>query len=192
MLHLITPAIIAALCLALEYKTAVYILAGVTAAMAAGEAVRLAVPAINRRFIARLGPFMKPVEERTPTAATYLLLASLAVLLLFGSTIAALAVLFLGLGDPAAGVIGSRYGRLRMPSIGGRGGGKSAEGALAFFAAALAGAAALWAGGLYSVFWPGAAGAAVAALVEILPVPLEDNLTVPLASAAVMWALWVV
>ena len=161
------------------------------AALAAAEAVRLIVPAVNVRLIAALGPFLKPREKRSPTAATWLALTSFVALFLFGREIAALALLYTALGDPAAGVIGSRYGRLRVRGFGRRLGGKSVEGTLAFLAAAMAVAVGVWVAGVYGTLWPALAGAAiVAALVEFLPVPVEDNVTVPLASAAVMWLLW--
>ena len=175
LLHLTASVIIAALVLGLEYRTAVYIVGSVAAAMAVTEAIRLAVPAVNERYIHWLGLFMKPRESRAPTAATYHALASLTVLLLFGSPIAALAVLFMGIGDPAAGVVGTRYGRLRVRVFGWRVGGKSVEGTAAFFAVAAAAAAVLWAAGVYGTLWPALAGAAVAALVEFLPIPVEDT-----------------
>ncbi|MDE2900973.1 MAG: hypothetical protein OXN15_08140, partial [Chloroflexota bacterium] len=128
LLHLTASVVIAALVLGLEYRTAVYIIGSVTAAMAVTEAIRLAAPAVNDRYIHWLGPFMKPRERRAPTAATYHALGSLTVLLVFGSPIAALAVLFMGIGDPAAGVVGTRYGRLRVRVPGRRTGAKSVEG----------------------------------------------------------------
>ena len=190
-LHLCAALAIPIVALSFGYKPAVYFAAVAAATLAAVEAVRLIVPAVNVRILALLGAFFKPREKRSPTAATYLALASLAVLFLFGREIAALALLFTALGDPAAGIIGTRYGRLRIRVLGRRLSGKSVEGTMAFFAAAAAVALGLWAAGVYGTFWPALAGAAIAALVEFLPIPVEDNVTVPLASAAVMWLLWV-
>ena len=189
--HLCAALAIPVVALAFGYKPAVYFAAVAAATLAAGEAVRLIVPAVNVRILALLGAFFKPREKRSPTAATYLALASLLVLFLFGREIAALALLFTALGDPAAGIVGTRYGRLRIRVLGRRLGGKSVEGTLAFFAAGTAVALGLWAAGVYGTLWPALAGAAGAALVEFLPIPVEDNVTVPLASAAVMWLLWV-
>ena len=188
--HLTAAMAIPMVALSLGYSPAVYLAAVAAASLATAESLRLAVPAVNVRLIALLGPFLKPREKRSPTAATYLALASLAVLVLFGRDIAALALLFTALGDPAAGVIGERYGRLRVRILGRRLGDKSVEGTLAFLAVTLAAAAVLWTAGVYTVFWPALVGAAVAALVEFLPVPVEDNVTVPLASGVVMWLLW--
>ncbi len=188
--HLCAAMVIPITALAFGYKPAVYFAAVAAGTFAAAEAVRLAVPAVNVRVIAVLRALLKPREKRAPTAATYLALASLAVLFLFGREVSVLALLYTALGDPAAGIVGARYGRLRVRMFGRRVGGKSVEGTLAFLTAASAAVAVLWAAGVYGTLWPALAGAAVAALVEFLPIPVEDNVTVPLASAAVMWLLW--
>ena len=128
------------------------------------------------------------------TAATYLAASSLATLALFQAPVAALALLFLAAGDPAAGLVGSRYARhrlsLRVPW--GRQGRqpRSLEGALAFLVVAMAIAALLRGLGVYGAFWPAALGALIAALVELAPIPVEDNVSVPLVSAAVMTLAW--
>lgn len=189
--HLCAALVIPVVAIGLGYKAAVYTAAIAAAVLASVEALRLAVPAVNVRAVAWLGPLLKPREKRTPTAATYLALASLAVLLLFGIPVATLALAYTALGDPAAGIVGTRYGRLRVRAFGRRLGGKSVEGTLAFLGVSTAAATGLWAAGVYGTLWPALVGAAAAALVEFLPVPLEDNVTVPLASAAVMWLLWV-
>lgn len=189
--HLTAAMAIPVAALLLGYRPAVYLAAAAAASLAAAEALRLAVPAVNVRLIALLGPFLKPREKRSPTAATYLSLASLAVLVLFGRDIAALALLFTALGDPAAGIVGTRYGRLRVRVLGRRLGAKSLEGTMAFFGTSAAVAVGLWAAGVYGTLWPALAGAAVTALVEFLPIPVDDNVTVPLASGLVMWLLWV-
>ena len=54
--------------------------------------------------------------------------------------------------------------------------------------------AVLWASGAFDVFWPAAVGALVAAVVEVIRVPVDDNVSVPLVSGGLMAALlrWVV
>ncbi len=189
--HLAAALLVPAAALILGYKPAFYLAAVGAAALAAVECVRLLVPAVNRRVVLWVGPLMKPRERRSPTAASHLAIASLLVLFLFGTPIATLALVFVALGDPVAGIVGTRYGRLRVRLVGSRPGSKSVEGTLAFFAVSLAAAAVLWAAGAHDMLWIAAVGAATAALVEFTPIPLEDNFTVPLASAFVMWLLWV-
>ena len=108
--------------------------------------------------------------------------ASLIVFLFFDKEIAILALMYIAVGDPLAGVVGKRYGRAKVGS-------KSVEGTLAFAVGAGAAGCALIAGGLDVPYWVALGGAGVGALVELLPSPVDDNLTVPPVSGAVMWAL---
>ena len=50
--------------------------------------------------------------------------------------------------------------------------------------------AVLWAAGAFEVFWPAAVGALVAAVVELVRLPVDDNVSVPLAGGGVMTVLW--
>ena len=65
------------------------------------------------------------------------------------------------------------------------------EGAIAFLAASLSITTLLWTKDIYFTLRPAAIGAVVAVIVEFLPISLEDNVTVPIASALIMWILWV-
>ena len=161
--------------------------------MVAAEIARRHSPRINRLFVGAFGRMMRPAEEQGRiTGATYLVCASLAVLLLYPPSVAALALLFHAWGDPAAAIVGSRFGRVRLPHLGpGPRQGKTLEGSMAFFAVALLVSAVLWASGAFGVFWPAALGALVAAVLELLRLPVDDNVTVPLGSGALMAVLWV-
>ena len=105
-----------------------------------------------------------------------------AVTLPVGPAAAGLAMLMVG--DGAAAVVGRRVGRHKWP-----GSPKSVEGTVAMALAAFL-------VGLAVVAWPGAGvtvaacalGAAVAAGVEALPIPINDNFRVPLLAGAAMWA----
>jgi len=146
------------------------------------EAARRWSPAVNRLLLRWLGFFFKESERRTVTAATILAFATFLAFLVFPKHIAALSLLLLAVGDPAASVIGRLWGRLRF-------GGKSVEGTLAFFATASLVALVFWAAGGYSPLWAGALAAAAAALAEAVsgrPLWIDDNLTVPLVSGAVL------
>jgi glycerol-3-phosphate acyltransferase PlsY len=97
----------------------------------------------------------------------------------FSPAAASAAVCFLAFGDVAATTIGQRFGKTKI-------GNKSLEGTVAFVLAALFG------GYLLSFAEPGISlgimilGALVAAGVELLPLPLNDNLTIPLLAGAAM------
>ena len=146
------------------------------------EVTRLRRPWVNRWVVTLLGSLLKPGEEQRVLGWTYHCIAILLALLLLERWAAVAALLFLAWGDPAAAVVGARWpvGRVGRKAL-------SGSGAMFVVAALVALALAGWgdAPGLGVLL----VGAAIAALVEVLPVPLDDNLTVPLVSGAVMMAL---
>jgi len=136
------------------------------------DVARLRLPPVGRWAERRVGPYLRPRERHRLTSVHYLTFAALVLARLLPRGIAAAALAFLVVGDAAAAVVGRRYGRRRW-------GKKSLEGSAAFFAACIA-------AGL--VFLPGhglavVVAALVATLVEALPLPVDDNLSVPVAAA---------
>ena len=128
-----------------------------------------------RRF---LGQLIREHEQFNLLGSTYLLLAALLAVEVFSPSVAAAALGFTVLGDSFAALAGRAYGRTRIF-------GKSLEG---FAACALACGA--WAAYLalgshlpWGIVLP---GALVASLVELLPIPLDDNLAVTLAAGYCM------
>ncbi|MCS7171018.1 MAG: phosphatidate cytidylyltransferase [Aquificaceae bacterium] len=96
--------------------------------------------------------------------------------LLFGRESALVAVVVLAVGDAFASVVGMRYGRRRI-------GERSIEGSLAFFFSTLLVLAlliGLWKALLVSFF---------SALVELLPLRLDDNFTVPIVAGLVYYVI---
>ena len=143
------------------------------------EVGRAALPTINDLLI-KLLPFFKPHERFQITGATYFWLSATFVVFAFREDIAILALIFLSFGDPAATVVGSRDHRARIF-------GKSVAGTAAFAAVAvIAGAVAALLHPDIPLEWWLVPGALVAAVAELLPSPLDDNVTVPLAAAIVM------
>ena len=144
-----------------------------------GEVVRFSNPTFNRWLLGWAGYVFKEHETFRPTGSTYLLSASLVVLLFFDRPVALLALFFLALSDPVAGVVGQAWGRKQFF-------GKSWEGGVASFLTGLGVGAAL------NPFLPGLSlllvvvGAGTAAVAELLPLRLDDNITVPLFSAGAM------
>ena len=155
-----------------------------TAILTAGglglDLARLRVERLNRAFLRWLAPLLKSDEGRRVTGATYMAMSALAVFLLFDRTVAVAALLFLSLGDPAAALVGRR-----MP--GPRIFGKSPVGTAAFIAVSWAVVGVLVATGVVDYHWGLMAGAVAAGVVELAPLPVDDNLTVPIAAGAVMF-----
>jgi glycerol-3-phosphate acyltransferase PlsY len=148
------------------------------------DLVRMRLPRLNQLLVRWLAPLLKQGEDRQVTGATYLAIAAFVAFLLFDRAVAVPALLFLSLGDPLAALVGRR-----MP--GPRVFGKSPGGTAAFVAVALVIVAVLAGSGAVEYHWGLLVGAVLAGLVELTPLPLDDNLTVPLISGAVMYLLGV-
>ena len=156
------------------------------------DVARQRVPAVRDLIVGRVFGWMMRPEELPPeggpivlNGATWMCVSAAACVWLFPPAVAAAALAMLMVGDAAAAVVGRRFGRHRWP-----GSPKSVEGSAAYAAAALA-------TGLAVAAWPGVGlsaaacgvGAVVGAAVEALPIPLNDNVRVPLLTGAAMWAL---
>ncbi|MEM1118021.1 MAG: diacylglycerol/polyprenol kinase family protein [Bacteroidota bacterium] len=188
LLALVLPAAI----LVLPRPTAPIVLT-VLAVLAVGlDVARQRVPAVRRLLVDKAFGWMMRPEELPPEGAPLVfngavwMFASAAVCAwLFAPGIAAAALAMLMVGDGAAAVIGRRFGRTRWP-----GSPKSVEGTLGYAAFAFL-------IGLGVVVWPGsgvgvgtvALGAGVGAAIEALPIPVNDNLRVPVLSGLAMTLL---
>jgi dolichol kinase len=143
------------------------------------DTLRLRVPIIGSLFLRHLGSFARVHEGGHLLGVTWFLVACSLCVLIFPPRIATTALLFVVIGDAAAALVGKGWGRPRWW-------GKSLEGGLACFASC----------GLVGILVLDEVvvvllGAAVATVVEILPLPIDDNLRVPLLSGAAMaaWAM---
>lgn len=145
---------------------------------------RMRISGLNRFLVHWLSPLLKREEEHRITGATYLVIAAFIAFLLFHQAAAVAALLFLSLGDPAAALVGSRMPGPRVL-------GKSPGGTAAFIAVSLVIVSVLVGAGAVGYHWGLLVGAALAGLVELTPLPLDDNLTIPLISGAVMHLLGV-
>ena len=148
------------------------------------ELVRFRSGWLNRRLLGLFSPMLKTEEDRRVTGATFMIIAGLAAFLVFDKHVAAAAMLFLSLGDPVAALVGTR---LPGPRIFG----KSPGGTAAFVAVSLGVCAVLVGTGVSPFGWGLIVGAVAAGLVELLPAPVDDNLTVPLVSGGIMYLLGV-
>lgn len=153
---------------------------------------------VSRRFSARWNhaicsspifkPIRRPAEYHRTNSATWYLLGLCLLVPLASKPAVIAAVLVLAFADPAAAWIGRRWGTRKLHRN------KSVVGTLVFVAVALA------------VAWPylvafgpsltvgragllALAGAVVGALAEVFSGPLDDNLTVPVATALTITAL---
>lgn len=155
------------------------LLLGTTCLFLLGDITRLLVRRLNRLFQRLVRPLLREREQNRVTGASYVLLGTLGAFALFSRDVAVLAVLFTALGDPVAALVGVRSPGKRIH-------GKSPWGTAAMIAVGLVVAGVLHTTGAIGFRWPVAVGAVVAGITELLPLPLDDNLRVPLVAGGAM------
>lgn len=139
------------------------------------EAVRLNEPRIGRLTLGLVGALLRESEKTGLFGSTYLILGSLLCAHSFDKPVVVAAILFVILGDAAAALVGRAYGRIPIF-------GKTLEGSLACLVVCF----------VIGALLPGislkvaAAGAVTATIFELLPIPLDDNLRIPLAAGFAM------
>lgn len=147
------------------------------------ESARRWWPQVNRLLWQFLPTTFRSWEDRRILGSTWFSIGALAALLLFGLNAGGAAILFLAWGDPAAELVGRKWGSPGQQ--------KTVAGSLGCLGACLiAGLLAYAASG----FRPGAllVGALVATATERWSPPPDDNLWVPVLSALVMvMAAWI-
>jgi dolichol kinase len=140
-----------------------------------GDLLRLRSEAVNWIIFRAFRVLLRPREVAWPSISWYML-GVFVVLWVPDATSVVPALLVLAVADPAAGVVGQRWGTHRV----GKG---TVEGSAAFFAAAVAALAPFAGiGGSLTV-------AAVGTVAEAAPTPLDDNLVIPVVTALGLWAL---
>lgn len=148
-------------------------------------------PTLKRMLFRVFGPLAHPHEHHRVNSATWYATALLVLALTHSKLLCTVGVAVLGFGDPAAAVLGRRFGRVKLVH------GRTLEGTLCFAAAAMAAAfLSLRLGYPYPVgeaLLLALSGAVAGALAELFSLRVDDNLSVPLsaaaAAAAVAWAL---
>jgi len=118
---------------------------------------------------------LREEEKFTFMGSTYFIFSTILTILLFPKSIAIVSLLILILSDTAAAIIGKWIGRVRIF-------GKTLEGSMAFLITSL----------LIVWIYPnlnrssGSLAALGATLIELLPIKVNDNLTIPLVAGAIM------
>jgi dolichol kinase len=158
------------------------LLVTLTVAALAIDVLRLQERRVRRLFRDFFGGMLRDHEESGLLGSTYLLLAALLAVDLFPRPVAAAALGFTVLGDGFAAIVGRAWGRKPVFR-------KTAEGAAGGLLACLAWAAFL-AGTGHLPWGVAVAGAVVASLAELLPIPLDDNLAMTLFAGYTMRLLW--
>ncbi len=152
------------------------VLAGAFVGLYCFDWLRLRSESVNRVFFGLFKLLASPREAAGPASSTWYALGAFLAWALYPPEIASASILVLALADPAAGVVGRLFGRRPL----GKG---SVEGTVTFFLVASVSAG-------FLIGWPAALiAAAVAALLEIVPGLVDDNLVIPVVTGAVLWLI---
>jgi dolichol kinase len=149
---------------------------------------RYYIPGLHGWFYATFGSLLRPhesdSEKKRLSGASYVMISAALSVFFFPKLVAITGFAILIIGDMFAALVGRRYGRHKF-------GNKSLEGSTAFFLTGVI-IMALIPKIEYrlSEYLIGVFSVAVGAIVEALPIPLDDNLSIPLAVGITMWACY--
>ncbi|MBX3026855.1 hypothetical protein KF840_18255 [bacterium] len=181
-------AIATAYALLFSHEQVVHTFGAVACLVYIADRVRIAYPELVARrlpWVNRL--FVRAEEQVRESAMTPFAIAVLLTILALPKLPALIAIYTLAIADPLAAVVGIRFGRHRITAT------RSLEGTAAFFAAALLIAVAVLRWGTGASAWMIAAAAlgigAVALLLELVPLRIDDNLTIPIVVGFAAWAM---
>lgn len=152
---------------------AVALLLAALAAQGGLDLVRLRWPQVNAAFFSVFRHVASPREATGVASSTWYTMGLVLAVAMFPREAAVTGILVLALADPAASYVGRRWGR--RPFLG-----ASLEGTAVFATVAFLVLAAR------HDLATALVGAAASAMAERLSWPLDDNLTVPVAAAAVV------
>ena len=143
------------------------------------ETIRLSFPKFNEFILKTLKGFYREHEKNNISTLIWTFSGAFLTIFIFHDKTAVVTVslLYMVFGDSAAGLIGSFFGRLKFQIINNK---KSFEGSFSCFMVCFI-------CGLIFLPWQVALiGAIVATIIEVLPLPLNDNFWLPIISGFVL------
>ncbi|MBN1434635.1 hypothetical protein JW921_07735 [Candidatus Fermentibacterales bacterium] len=165
--------------------TMVLVLAGIAVLLVVTDFMKLRHDRFKQLFLSVFGRVLREKEQSgAMTASTIIIASSALTILVFRREIAVSVLVFVVLGDSAAALIGRHFGRIRLIH------GRTLEGSLAmlvtclFASAGLMYAASIMGWNLTSLSL--IVGALVATVAELVELPLDDNLRIPILSGLAM------
>jgi dolichol kinase len=169
-------------------ETTVLTLAGFMATVAwSCEIGRRIIPGLNDFLMGLMGRLAHPHEAWRVNSATWFVTACVILALMWNLPVASVGIAVLGFADPAAAIIGRRYGRIKLVN------GRTLEGTATFVAVGTV-MATLWLALAWSIAPPmalklGFAGALAGGLAELFSRRVDDNLSIPVAASFMALAL---
>lgn len=151
------------------------------------DVARLRFPQVNAAAFLVFGRIMRRNELKSLSGNSFYILGLFLIVLLFSKPICLISILLLAVGDPVAAVVGTLYGK--TPVLGK----KSWEGAVGNFIASFL---VVWIASQFlfqlniaDAICLASVAAAVGTLAELAPVSIDDNFTIPVTSALLLFLL---
>lgn len=139
------------------------------------ELARLFIPRFRNKIHPFFSPIMRVAEEKKLSGVTYMIAGAWITIYLFEKEIAIIALLLVSISDATAAIVGTAYGKIHLWQ-------KTLEGSVAFFTVT----------GLMMILTGNISleqklvGMVSGTLVELLPIPINDNLSLPIVTALAM------
>ncbi|MBM4316586.1 MAG: hypothetical protein FJ116_03785 [Deltaproteobacteria bacterium] len=173
-----------------EKTTALLLLALIGGPLVVLDFLRLKSPEMNDVALRLFGKIMRREELKSVSGNSFFVIGLFTVVAIFPKPIVLLSVIYLAIGDPVAAVVGSLYGRHKLV------GKKSLEGALANLGSTAIATLLMGTGyfgmPLEKAILFGVMGGTVSVVAELLPAPIDDNFTIPVASSLLLSVLTLV
>lgn len=180
--HITLATILAILVWVLSRGSGLGLIIGLSLVVLLLDFLRLSSPKMHLYSERLFKPFLRNYESTRFLGATYLLLGCLATTAIFPKDIAVLAISYLAVGDALATVVGESMGKHKLFK-------KSIEGSLA----CLFGCCSIGLGWFFSGIGTPLVlmlfGAMAATVAELLPLPIDDNVSLPVLSGLIMFAI---
>ena len=172
----------------ISQQLALCLLLPITAVFIGIDTARYYIPAVSRWFYRWFGWLLRrhetDINRKQLTGASNVLISASLCVLLFPKVIAINAFAILIISDTTSALVGRRFGRHRFFA-------KSLEGSVAFFiSAVIVILIAPKVSRLPAEYVVGIIAAAIGAIVEALPIRIDDNLSIPLTVGFSLWWLY--
>jgi len=170
-----------------SHSQMVHLLGLVASVLYIVEQVRVKYPEFAKRFLPVTKFLIRAEEQLKESAMVPYLIAVLLTIITFPKEIALVGIYTLAFADPLSAIIGIRFGKNKISET------RSVEGSLAFFASTLLCSLLVlsrYYGGVnFSIFFICIVLSTITTFIDLFPMKIDDNLTIPLFTSTILWVL---
>lgn len=176
--HMVNGCVTAFIYSFLTHSLAVHILGIAACVLYIFEQIRLSYPEHQKKLNKFYNYFLRAEEQLKESSMIPYVMGLLLTIISFPKLIAICSILTLGIADPLSAIVGIKYGKNHVVKE------KTVEGSLAFFIACFfcifLPLIVATSNPFYKVFFVSFLTSAMTTYIEMLPVKLDDNLTIPI------------